>query len=52
MIASHRDACILSKYAHDLTHLLEGYYQEHGLDDYVIAYSNLVGPITTFHLAL
>jgi len=41
MIASHRDACILSKYAHDLTHLLEGYYQEHGLDDYVIAYRKL-----------
>lgn len=41
MYASHRDACILSKYAAELTCLLDGYYKDSGLDASVIAYRSL-----------
>ena len=36
--ASHRDACILSYYAHQINDLLEIYYKASGLDENVIAY--------------
>lgn len=41
MYASHRDACILSKYSHDLSCLLEDKYVQLGLSDAVIAYRKL-----------
>jgi hypothetical protein len=41
MYASHRDACILSKYASDLTTLLDAHYVATGLDGNVIAYRQL-----------
>jgi len=41
MYASHRDACILSYYAAQLTDLLDQQYQEVGLNDVVIAYRTL-----------
>jgi RNA-directed DNA polymerase len=41
MYASHRDACILSKYANDLTTLLDAHYVATGLDASVIAYRQL-----------
>ncbi|MCB1469702.1 MAG: group II intron reverse transcriptase domain-containing protein [Rhizobiaceae bacterium] len=41
MYASHRDACILSRYAHDLTERLDQHYQLKGLDRHVIAYRKL-----------
>jgi RNA-directed DNA polymerase len=41
MYASHRDACILSKYAHDLTALLDAHYAATQLSDNVIGYRKL-----------
>ena len=41
MYASHRDACILSKYAHDLSSKLDLFYEAHRLCDHVIAYRKL-----------
>ncbi len=41
MFASHRDACILAKYAADLSRLLDAHYKESGLDRHVIAYRKL-----------
>ncbi len=41
MYASHRDACILSKYAADLTRRLDDFYQREGLTDHVIGYRRL-----------
>lgn len=41
MFASHRDACILSKYAFDLGQMLEQHYASTGLDENVIAYRKL-----------
>lgn len=41
MYASHRDSCILSKYAWDLSRELDAYYKRSGLDRYVIAYRRL-----------
>ena len=41
MYASHRDACILSKYASDLTALLDAHYVASQLETYVIAYRQL-----------
>jgi len=41
MYASHRDACILSYYARQLTDLLDQRYQSNGLNDAVIAYRSL-----------
>lgn len=41
MYASHRDACILSKYSYELNVLLEKCYKEEGLDQAVIAYRAL-----------
>lgn len=41
MFASHRDACILSKYAFDIVVLLDGHYEKSGLNDHVIAYRKL-----------
>lgn len=41
MFASHRDACILSKYSADLVARLDSWYEENGLDDTVIAYRSL-----------
>lgn len=41
MYASHRDACILSRYSHELNALLEQCYRKDGLDDSVIAYRAL-----------
>lgn len=41
MFASHRDACILSKYAFDIGVLLEQHYGKSGLSSYVIAYRKL-----------
>ena len=41
MHASHRDACILAKYSHELTGKLDAWYAAHGLDDAVIAYRSL-----------
>lgn len=38
MYASHRDACILSKYSHKIVTLLEDFYSKSGLDGHVIAY--------------
>jgi hypothetical protein len=39
MYASHRDACILSKYAWDLSRQLDEYYQQSGLEKHVIGSS-------------
>ena len=39
--ASHRDACILSYYAHQINRELEAYYKSISLDDCVIAYRSL-----------
>ncbi|MHC2462724.1 reverse transcriptase domain-containing protein [Bradyrhizobium embrapense] len=41
MYASHRDACILSKYAWELSRQLDEYYQQSGLEKHVIAYRKL-----------
>lgn len=41
MYASHRDACILSRYADELNAVLETYYKASGLDKHVIAYRRL-----------
>jgi len=41
MHASHRDACILSKYSHELTHRLDAWYVANGLHETVIAYRSL-----------
>jgi RNA-directed DNA polymerase len=41
MYASHRDACILSKYAWELSTALDQYYEDHGLGTHVIAYRKL-----------
>jgi RNA-directed DNA polymerase len=41
MYASHRDACILSKYSVDLTTILNQYYHSENLEDNVIAYRPL-----------
>jgi RNA-directed DNA polymerase len=41
MHASHRDACILAKYSHELTSRLDTWYGANGLDDAVIAYRSL-----------
>jgi len=39
--ASHRDACILSYYAHELNRLLDTHYARTGLNDCVLAYRAL-----------
>ena len=41
MYASHRDACILSRYNHSLCQLLEEKYRELGLSDCVAAYRSI-----------
>jgi RNA-directed DNA polymerase len=41
MYASHRDSCILSKYAWELSRALDTYYKHFDLDRYVIAYRKL-----------
>ena len=41
MYASHRDACIFSYYAYQLTEILDVRYKKHGLSDAVIAYRAL-----------
>ena len=41
MYASHRDACILAKYSHDLTLCLDKFYISRGLSEHVIAYRKL-----------
>lgn len=41
MHASHRDACILAKYSHDLTGKLDAWYVANGLNEAVIAYRSL-----------
>jgi len=41
MFASHRDACILSRYAAEVSRLLDLAYAEHGLSEAVIAYRKL-----------
>lgn len=41
MHASHRDACILSKYSHELTQRLDAWYAANGLHETVIAYRSL-----------
>jgi RNA-directed DNA polymerase len=41
MYASHRDACILRRFASRLTQLLDDYYVANGLDTVVIAYRKL-----------
>jgi hypothetical protein len=41
MYASHRDACILSKYACELGSALDRYYEDHELGGHVIAYRKL-----------
>lgn len=39
--AAHRDACILSYYAHQINHALETHYRMKGISDNVIAYRAL-----------
>lgn len=39
--ASHRDACVLSRYSHDLAKRLDDHYEAAGLSDEVIAYRAL-----------
>lgn len=39
--ASHRDACILSFYAHEINEFLNAYYETNGLSDCVLAYRAL-----------
>lgn len=41
MHASHRDACILAKYSHELTGKLDAWYAANGLEEVVIAYRSL-----------
>lgn len=41
MYASHRDACILGRYANCLSNSLEEYYSMYGLREHVIAYRKL-----------
>lgn len=41
MFASHRGACILSKYTFDLSRLLDQHYEQSGLENSVIAYRKL-----------
>ncbi len=41
MHASHRDACVLAKYSHELTSKLDAWYAANGLDKTVIAYRSL-----------
>ncbi|WP_299655020.1 reverse transcriptase domain-containing protein [uncultured Jannaschia sp.] len=39
--ASHRDACVLSRYSYDLSQKLDAHYEAAGLSDEVIAYRSL-----------
>ncbi|MBN9457235.1 MAG: group II intron reverse transcriptase domain-containing protein [Bosea sp.] len=41
MYASHRDACILSKFAFELTRRLDDFYEREGLTSHVIGYRRL-----------
>ena len=41
MYASHRDACILSKYSYDISRLLDKFYEDSNLCRNVIAYRRL-----------
>ncbi len=41
MYASHRDACILSKFAFDITRKLDDFYEREGLTTHVIGYRRL-----------
>ena len=41
MYASHRDACILSKFAFDLAQRLDKFYEDQGLTNHVIGYRRL-----------
>lgn len=41
MYPSHRDACILTKYAFDLSSILDHHYEAAGLDGNIIAYRKL-----------
>lgn len=41
MYASHRDACILSRYAATITERLDNHYERAGLSDHVAAYRKL-----------
>jgi hypothetical protein len=41
MFASHRDTCILAKYAYEAGKLLDRHYEKTKLDDHVIAYRRL-----------
>ena len=41
MYASHRDACILARYAHDLSNRLDEFYKANDLSGNVIAYRRL-----------
>lgn len=49
MFASHRDACILSKYSADLVLKLDSWYALNGLDETVIAYRSL--GLSNYHFA-
>ena len=48
MYASHRDACILSKFAFDLTRKLDDFYEREGLTTNVIGYRRLGKSNTIF----
>jgi RNA-directed DNA polymerase len=41
MYASHRDACIISRYAHVLSRRLDDYYEQNCLGGHIIAYRRL-----------
>ncbi|MEJ0063293.1 MAG: hypothetical protein WDO70_08860 [Alphaproteobacteria bacterium] len=41
MYASHRDACILSYYAHHVNILLDDFYAQQGLQEAIVAYRTL-----------
>jgi hypothetical protein len=49
MHASHRDACVLSKYSHELTGRLDAWYAANGLHEAVIAYRSL--SMSNYHFA-
>ncbi|AGH50196.1 Reverse transcriptase [Sphingomonas sp. MM-1] len=49
MFASHRDACILSKYSAELVALLDRWYRDNSLDETVIAYRSL--GLSNYHFA-
>lgn len=49
MFASHRDACVLSKYSADLVSRLDKWYTANGLDETVIAYRSL--GLSNYHFA-